>query len=122
MGRRGRRWLSGGGFTLQKRAFASDAPTIACELLVFSNYPVTRYRDGNRIRAARRAHGANGFAPADASGNLPVGCDLARRDFAQGPPNELLKRGAANIKRQAESATGFFDEVNHLGESGSKYM
>ena len=76
---------------------------------------MARNRNCQRIGGYGSAYGTHRFRRTDAISDLQItGCPT-RGNFAQSLPHALLKRRAANVKRQVQSERWCFDESHYLG-------
>ena len=76
---------------------------------------MARDRHRQTVGAAGLCHGPDGFGRADPLGDLGIAGGAADRDFPQGLPDPLLKRGALHIQRQVQADRRRFDKTDHPG-------
>ncbi len=79
-------------------ALAVGAPAVAGEFAVRADDAVAGDYDGEQVRAASGADGANGFRGADGIGDLGVGAGLAAGDLEESLPDALLEGGGADVE------------------------
>jgi hypothetical protein len=79
---------------------------------------MARHGDGDRILAARGAHGPHGARRADPPRDLGVGARRAARDGAQLAPHLLLERRAHQIEREVRRRPRAVDDRNDLCGEG----
>ena len=82
-------------FAGEQIAFPIQAAGEAAGLFVRREDAMAGYENRNRVRAARAAHRANGFGPANHLRNFAVASRLAGGNLPQRVPNTFLKFGPA---------------------------
>ena len=105
----------------QQRALAFHSPAITGQCPVVAHDAMARNRYGQRVRGTRSGDGPYRFRRADTFRDLGVARGLARRDFAQRLPYELLKRSAPYVEREIQAYARRFDKADYLGDESFEF-
>ena len=101
-----------GGFPVEQKAPALDAPRISRERTVIADHAMAGNGDGEIVRRARAGDRAHRLRRPDAPRDFGVGHGLADGNLLQRLPHPLLEGGAADVERKIQADPRRLDEAD----------